>query len=330
MNTIENTIANLSYNEILKLETLLQSVKAERKTTPKTIKEFYSEYAKFAESYYSKKYITSIKTSFQHLLGYLGESKLLEDIKLRDLENFIGELRTNNAPKGFLVYYRTLKAALNKAVDWEYILDNPFQKIQVPKVQEVKPAHLNRVDLEKALPFIENRTIALLSEAALYCGCRRSEIVNLKVKHIDFIEEEMTIGDDDFITKSRKSRTIPICDKLMTIIKQLLTNKNQEDYIFAKSNGYPYNAEYVSACFKDAIRKAELSERIHFHSLRHSFGTYLANRNVPIIIIKELMGHADINTTLRYSHTTKENLINGMNVFNEDKDSINKNSITIN
>ena len=47
---------------------------------------------------------------------------------------------------------------------------------------------------------------------------------------------------------------------------------------------------------------ANIKENIHFHSLRHSFASNLANKGVPLIAIKELLGHSDISTTQIYDH----------------------------
>jgi len=88
---------------------------------------------------------------------------------------------------------------------------------------------------------------------------------------------------------------------------------NAEGYVFAKSNHLPYNKDYVSSSFKMACRKAGMDTRIHFHTLRHSFASNLANMGVPIIVIKELMGHSDIRTTQHYLHLKMRNLANAVN-----------------
>lgn len=73
-------------------------------------------------------------------------------------------------------------------------------------------------------------------------------------------------------------------------------------YVFGKTKGFPYRGEYVPRNFKKASREAKLNE-VHFHTLRHSFASSLAMKGVPIIVIKELLGHSSIVTTEIYSHS---------------------------
>ena len=92
---------------------------------------------------------------------------------------------------------------------------------------------------------------------------------------------------------------------------EIAANKNF-DFIFCKDNGFPFDKDYISKLFKDAVRAVGVSEDIHFHTLRHSFGSNLGSKGVPINDIKELMGHSSISTTQIYVHTNLENLRKGV------------------
>ena len=86
-------------------------------------------------------------------------------------------------------------------------------------------------------------------------------------------------------------------------------------YVFQKVNDVKLNQECVSKDFKKAVRKSKLSERIHFHTLRHSFASILVQKGASIYVVKELMGHSDISTTQIYSHLRKENLIDAIHLL---------------
>ncbi len=86
--------------------------------------------------------------------------------------------------------------------------------------------------------------------------------------------------------------------------------------MFQKVNDVKLNQECVSKNFKKAVRKSKLSERIHFHSLRHSFASILVQKGASIYVVKELIGHSDISTTQIYSHTNLENLRNAIQKLN--------------
>jgi len=56
------------------------------------------------------------------------------------------------------------------------------------------------------------------------------------------------------------------------------------------------------------VRKAKLNDKIHFHTLRHSFASRLVQKGASIYIVKELLGHSDVTTTQIYSHLEQRNL----------------------
>ena len=66
--------------------------------------------------------------------------------------------------------------------------------------------------------------------------------------------------------------------------------------------------DHFSRKFKKACRAASVDERIHFHTLRHSFASRLAQEGVSLYVIKELLGHSSITTTEIYSHLNVESL----------------------
>ena len=106
-------------------------------------------------------------------------------------------------------------------------------------------------------------------------------------------------------------------EKNLSMLKSKCEGKKKDEYVFSKGNGFPFNRDYISRYFKKSVRKAGLTEELHFHSLRHSFASNLAIRGVPIITIKELLGHSSIVTTQIYSHSDIESLQKAVGKFNE-------------
>ena len=86
-------------------------------------------------------------------------------------------------------------------------------------------------------------------------------------------------------------------------------------YITIKLSGstFPFTTNYVSKKFKQAVRLAGADDKIHFHSLRHSFASDLVNKGVPLYHIKELLGHSSIAVTEIYSHPDLESLHEAVN-----------------
>ena len=80
--------------------------------------------------------------------------------------------------------------------------------------------------------------------------------------------------------------------------------KDEDDTIlvFPGRAGRPRDGHNLSETFRRYRREASLPETLHFHSLRHTCASWLASSGVPLLVIKEMMGHADLRTTMQYAH----------------------------
>ena len=131
---------------------------------------------------------------------------------------------------------------------------------------------------------------------ALNTGMRLDEILNLKWENVDMDRKIITVTE----TKSNKIRHIYINNHLKEALKCVkLTN----DRVFCDNNGRPMDS--IKTAFKNAIRRSGI-RCCRFHDLRHTFASRVAEKGVNIVTVKELLGHAAINTTMRYSHPAPE------------------------
>ena len=132
----------------------------------------------------------------------------------------------------------------------------------------------------------------------IYTGQRKSEIIELKWKDIDFKQEIATLHD----SKVGK-REFVLNDKALEILKQI---PKQEDnpYVFCGPvcNSFYKNIDKIW----DIIRNKFDIEDVRIHDLRHSFASFAINNGVSIYKISELLGHKSIATTQRYAHLSKE------------------------
>ena len=89
----------------------------------------------------------------------------------------------------------------------------------------------------------------------------------------------------------------------------------QNNLVFYHIEDIKLNEDFVSKQFKKAVRQAGLNDRIHFHTLRHSFASNLVQAGSSLYIIKELLEHRDFQTTQIYSHLQRENLSQAVNLL---------------
>jgi integrase/recombinase XerD len=74
--------------------------------------------------------------------------------------------------------------------------------------------------------------------------------------------------------------------------------------------------ESISKQFKKIVRNANLNDKIHFHTLRHSFASLLVQKGVSLYVVKELLGHEDLATTQIYSHLDTSSLLIAIEALN--------------
>jgi len=276
-----------------------------------TVNDFRDEYLKFVASSYSSNYLKSIILSNRQLIGAVGNIELTQ-INTKNLQAFFTQVY-NRSPKAAELYLRTLKASFSRAVDWNYLEQNPFKKVKLPRPPKSYPLFITESQFNDLILHCREEFLKNIMMVAFYSGMRLGEITNLQWSQIDLQNKTIVVrSNSTFTTKSKKDRVIPICNKIYNLLKELRDNSFQTKdsvYVFEKINGIRYLNDHISKSFKKALLKSSLDKKLKFHSLRHSFASNLIQRGVSLYVIKELLGHSDISTTQIYSHLQHENLI---------------------
>ncbi len=259
-------------------------------------------------------YTRNILYTFNRFIKHTGNI-LLKDVTLSIVEKYI--LTSFNKSKfAAALDFRILRAAFNKAVDWSLIITNPVAKLKLPKIQKSNPGYITREQLEIILEHVPEKLQDVFRFAFL-TGIRLAELTNLRWKNVNIKDKIIQIGDDSFTTKSKKIRVIPICDEAAKILTDRVPKIFSKDKtVFCKSNRMPFTNDWLSKSFKRAVKKTDLDQSIHFHSLRHSFASNLVKDGASIYHLKELLGHSSVAVTEIYSHLDVEALRSTVNIFN--------------
>lgn len=286
----------------------------QEKLYPKSFKEFESEYLNFVSVIRSKSYNRSIKSSLKLLFDFTGDIPLYK-FNQALVERFIIGIYERSKYSASL-HYRTLKAAFEKAKQWDYISENPFRKFKLPRLPRHIPVFIEYRHLKKIIKVTRTKLLRDIYLTGYFSGLRLGELLNLRWAAVDFKNRFIKVENTNtFTTKNKKERIIPINETLYEILNSRYPKSkipNAGNYIFTRVKGVLLNTDYISKSFKKAVRRAKLDDRIHFHTLRHSFASCLVQNGVSLYVVKELLGHQDITTTQIYAHIKSDNLIDAV------------------
>ena len=193
-----------------------------------------------------------------------------------------------------------LRSILNAAVTQGYLRENPAKAVSPIRIPEKEPRYLTRDQVSRLYPECKGWLYTYLA-ISLNTGLRIGEVCSLTWQDVDFRHRVIKVRcDQDFTTKGKRDRVAPLNDFLYDVLRKA-PRHIQKPYILFTREDKSLKPESVRQRFTRAVKRAKLP---HFspHHLRHTFGTWLAADGVDLVTIKNLMGHQDIKTTMKYLH----------------------------
>jgi len=168
------------------------------------------------------------------------------------------------------------------------------------------PVILNRAELKElfAAPALLKQRIVL---ALIYsAGLRGQEVINLKISDVDLERKTLHIRQ----SKYKKDRVVPLAEAMAVGLRRYLAAENPHVWLFnGKEADGRYSVRGLSWVMRENLKKTSITKSVNLHSLRHSYATHLLEQGVNIVTLKELLGHADITTTMIYLHVAQCDLV---------------------
>ena len=182
------------------------------------------------------------------------------------------------------------------------VFDNKIERYLTPEQTQA---------LMNSIQESENEQLQFIVLFLIYTGARKREVLEAKWIDIDWQRKSWRIPK----TKSGKIRHVPLSSGAMFMLDKLKFKLNvkliDQIPIFANPRtGLPYVSFFYS--WDKARTRAGLKE-FRIHDLRHSFASCLVNAGRSLYEVQELLGHADIKTTSRYAHLSRERLSDAVN-----------------
>ena len=238
-----------------------------------------------------------------HIAPFLGNMPLdgVKNVQIMQLRKGLEE--KSLSPQSVYHCLSLVRRVLRRAVEWE-LYAGPVPVFRMPKFDNRRLRFLSEAEAAYLLQNLSSRSELWhdITKFALYTGLRAGEIYGLMPYHVDIAIRSVKIYD----TKNTLSRVIPLNDIALNIVEKYYRHSVQSLPLF-NHNGELPAAHYkvfrcaIKACgFNRGIK--DRRERVCFHTLRHTFASWLVQKGYPLAMVGTLLGHKDIKMTMRYAH----------------------------
>ena len=252
--------------------------------------------------------IAAYRRDLEGLASFLPTSQL-SAITSADLISYLAFLKSKGAATATLCrQLAAIKAAFRFFKRERYLQKNIAADIDSPKLWQLIPSVLTATEVEALLEAPDPTTAIGARDRAilelLYAsGLRVSELCGLDVHSVDE-------GYVRVFGKGGKDRVVPVGKQALATLDHYLIHHRQgeEKPLFLSKGGKRIDRVTVWKQIKSYAKRAGITKTISPHTLRHSFATHLLDNGADLRIIQEMLGHADIGTTDRYTHVSSTRL----------------------
>ncbi len=234
----------------------------------------------------------------QHFLQV--KDPLLADVD--EIKFYLASLIDKYSNKSRALASSALRFFYKKVVERPHIV----AKIETPKKEKRLPTVLSPEEVMRLIEAADTRKSRLMIKMLYGSGLRVSELVNLKPEQLDFQEMIGTVrkgkGSKDRIFKISSDLT----QELQRHIEDCKRKNNSLSFLF--SCDQPLTTRNIQKIIQRAAKKAGLTKKVTPHTLRHSFATHLLDAGENILMIQQLLGHENLETTRIYTHISQEQI----------------------
>lgn len=259
----------------------------------------------------------------------LSQFSTVDNIKLKNVSRqiiqlFIADLNKQSiSARSQARIISSIKSFFKYLIMEDYIDNDPSKLIQNPKIGLKLPDVLTINEIDSIISLIDlsskqgerNRTII---ETLYSCGLRVSELINLKISDVKFIEKYIKVTG-----KGNKERLAPIGSKCLKYLSIYINEvrihinikKGHQDIIFLNNRGSKLSREMIFTIVKALVKKSTINKNVSPHTFRHSFATHLIEGGADLRAVQEMLGHESITTTEIYTHLDKDYLRSNLMQF---------------
>ncbi len=249
----------------------------------------------------------------------LSETTALNALQNVQIRRFVASLHSKGmSGKSIARMLSSWRGFFNFLVLRHSFISNPVTGLRAPKATKKLPQALS---IEQAIKLVNIDDTDILSvrdcailELFYSSGLRLSELVNLDINALDFIEGTVTVTG-----KGNKTRIVPMGEHAVAAIKAWLKMRpdfaqksshlaDHKDAVFLGQRGTRLTGRNIEYRLKEWSIKQGINSSVHPHLLRHSFATHVLQSSSDLRAVQEMLGHANISTTQIYTHLDYQHL----------------------
>jgi integrase/recombinase XerC len=236
------------------------------------------------------------------------------------IRKYVSSLHRKNKKSSIARKISTLRSFFKYLTREQVVASNPAKSVSTPKVEKTLPTTLTVDETFRLMespegtpekPSVGSKENRLRDRAILELlyssGLRVSELVGLNLDQLN-----SDLGIVRVMGKGRKERIVPVGMKALEALRVYLEERGisrGEDPIFVNSSGGRLTSRSVGRVMKKYTRHSGIFRKVSPHSLRHTFATHLLDAGADIREIQEMLGHASLSTTQKYTHVSMGRLM---------------------
>jgi site-specific recombinase XerD len=214
----------------------------------------------------------------------------LREYQLEMLRRRLSWSTFNQTVSGLRLFYRVT-------------LGRPEQVPFIPfgKRPRTLPGVLSPDEVVRLLDAVKPGRDRVLFQTAYACGLRLHELTQLRVDAVDGARRVVIVRQG----KGRKDRLVPLSARLLELLRAYWLERRPRVWLFpGQRTGRPLSDALVQRLCQKAVRRAGLAKPATMHTLRHCFATHMLEAGVDLLALQAMMGHASLQTTMRYLHVS--------------------------
>ena len=235
------------------------------------------------------------------------------------IRSYLGFLYKKNKKTSIARKLASLRTFFKFLLRGEILKKNPASLVSTPRLEKHVPSFLSIDEMFHVLNMPDDSKLGGLRDRAIMetlysSGLRVSELVEMNEDDID-----LNLGIIKVMGKGEKERIVPIGSKAIEALQNYLKfrktmsthplSSSLNSPVFLNQRGGRLSARSVARIINRYIKQCGLLKNISPHSLRHTFATHMLDAGADLRAIQELLGHASLSTTQKYTHVSIDKLM---------------------